>query len=235
MNCTLSLGLFLSLEPISTSSIFQSFGLKLNLRRPVCLIPLLLAPSMTSSVTSRRSFSSVPQGLFGFIFNGPNTWGPVLELCLSLLSPPPALCPRMLLAFFFRRSFHRLIRLSPFRVLQLAPGLTVFGGVATSVSFLRNYFIRSVLESSCWKSASVVMSFYLSDVHFSFDGGFGLGPFVAASENFLNVQLVFLAFFSCLLFLSFFSSSSFSCLLLPLYIQFGSCLGVGFFFFISDM
>ena len=42
---------------------------------------------------------------------------------------------------------------------------------------LRNYSIRSILESSCWKSASVVMFFYLSDVHFSFDGGFGLGSF----------------------------------------------------------
>ena len=54
-------------------------------------------------------------------------------------------------------------------------------GVATSVSFLRNYSVRSVLESACWKSASVFTSFYLTDVQFSFRGGFGLGPFVAAN------------------------------------------------------
>ena len=51
-------------------------------------------------------------------------------------------------------------------------------GLATSVSFLRNY---SILEFACWKSASVVTSFYLTDVQFSIHGGFSLDPFVSAN------------------------------------------------------
>ena len=53
--------------------------------------------------------------------------------------------------------------------------------VATSVSFLGNYCVQGILESACWKSASVFTSFYLSNVQFSFDRSFGLGPFVVAS------------------------------------------------------
>ena len=54
-------------------------------------------------------------------------------------------------------------------------------GMATSVSFLRNFPVKKVLEAACWSSSSVFTSFYLKDIQFSFEGGFGLGPFVAAS------------------------------------------------------
>ena len=53
-------------------------------------------------------------------------------------------------------------------------------GVATSVSFHKNVPVQRVLEAACWKSASVFSSFYLKDVAFSHEEGFGLGPFVAA-------------------------------------------------------
>ena len=54
-------------------------------------------------------------------------------------------------------------------------------GMATSVSFLRNASISKVMEAACWKSSTVFTSFYLKDVQFSFQDGFGLGPFVAAN------------------------------------------------------
>ena len=54
-------------------------------------------------------------------------------------------------------------------------------GMATSVAFSRNCSVKAVMESSCWRSASVFTSFYLKDVQFSYQGGFGLGPFVAAN------------------------------------------------------
>ena len=55
-------------------------------------------------------------------------------------------------------------------------------GVATSVSFLRNYPVGAILEAACWKSASVFSSFYLKDIQFSHEDGFGLGPFIAAAS-----------------------------------------------------
>ena len=39
-----------------------------------------------------------------------------------------------------------------------------------------------VLEAATWKSASVFTSFYLKDVQYTFEDGFGLGPFVAAAS-----------------------------------------------------
>ena len=55
-------------------------------------------------------------------------------------------------------------------------------GMATSIAFNKNCSVKSVMEAACWKSASVFTSFYLRDVQFSYQGGFGLGPFVAANE-----------------------------------------------------
>ena len=55
-------------------------------------------------------------------------------------------------------------------------------GVATSVSFLRNFKLDDVLQAATWSSPSVFTSFYLSDVQFSSSQGYGLGPFVAAGS-----------------------------------------------------
>ena len=55
-------------------------------------------------------------------------------------------------------------------------------GMATSSAFLKNFPVRKVLEAACWRSASVFTSFYLKDVQFSSQEGFGLGPFVAAGS-----------------------------------------------------
>ena len=52
-------------------------------------------------------------------------------------------------------------------------------GVAASVAFACNASLSSLLEAATWGSASVFTSFYLSDVQFSSDQGFSLGPVVA--------------------------------------------------------
>ena len=55
-------------------------------------------------------------------------------------------------------------------------------GMATSASFLRNFKVSSILEAASWKSPLVFTSFYFKEIQFSFPGGFGLGPFVAAGS-----------------------------------------------------
>ena len=55
-------------------------------------------------------------------------------------------------------------------------------GVATSVSFLRNWVVSKVLEAATWKSNSVFASFYLNDVSYVFEGLRSLGPFIAAGQ-----------------------------------------------------
>ena len=55
-------------------------------------------------------------------------------------------------------------------------------GVATSVSFLRNWLISKVLEAATWQSHSVFASFYFRDISYVFQGLRSLGPFVAAGS-----------------------------------------------------
>ena len=55
-------------------------------------------------------------------------------------------------------------------------------GVATSVSFLRNWSISKVLEAATWRSSSVFASFYFRDISYVFQGLRSLGPFVAAGS-----------------------------------------------------
>ena len=55
-------------------------------------------------------------------------------------------------------------------------------GVATSVSFLRNWSISKVLEAATWRSNSVLASFYFRDISYVFQGLRSLGPFVAAGS-----------------------------------------------------
>ena len=55
-------------------------------------------------------------------------------------------------------------------------------GVATSVSFLRNWSISKVLEAANWRSNSVFASFYFRDISYVFQGLQSLGPFVAAGS-----------------------------------------------------
>ena len=55
-------------------------------------------------------------------------------------------------------------------------------GVATSVSFLRNWSISKVLEVTTWRSNSVLASFYFCDISYVFQGLRSLGPFVAAGS-----------------------------------------------------
>ena len=55
-------------------------------------------------------------------------------------------------------------------------------GISTSVNFLRNFSINKVMEAATWRLSTVFTSFYLKDVQFVTDSGFGLGPFVAAAS-----------------------------------------------------
>ena len=55
-------------------------------------------------------------------------------------------------------------------------------GVATSVSFLRNWLISKVLEAATWRSNSVFASFYFRDISYVFQRLQSLGPFVAAGS-----------------------------------------------------
>ena len=55
-------------------------------------------------------------------------------------------------------------------------------GVATLVSFLRNWAVSKVPEAATWRSNSVFASFYLNDVSYVFEGLRSLGPFVAAGQ-----------------------------------------------------
>ena len=55
-------------------------------------------------------------------------------------------------------------------------------GVATSVSFLRNWAVSKVLEAATWKSNSVFASFYINDFSYVFEGLRSLGPFVAVGQ-----------------------------------------------------
>ena len=62
-------------------------------------------------------------------------------------------------------------------------------GVATSVSFLRNWAVSKVLEATTWKFNSVFASFYLNDVSYVCEGLRSLGPFVAAGQVVAPQQL----------------------------------------------
>ena len=55
-------------------------------------------------------------------------------------------------------------------------------GVATSVSFLRNWSISKVLEAATWRSNSVFSSFYFRDISYVFQGLRFLGQFVTAGN-----------------------------------------------------
>ena len=59
-------------------------------------------------------------------------------------------------------------------------------GVATSVSFMRNWLVSRVLKAASWRSNQVFAPFYLRDIAFVFDGFRALGPIVAAG-SFHNV------------------------------------------------
>ena len=61
------------------------------------------------------------------------------------------------------------------------PGAHSIRGMATSSAFLKNSSVKAVMEAAYWKSASVFTSFYLKDVQFEYQGGYGLGPFIAAN------------------------------------------------------
>ena len=55
-------------------------------------------------------------------------------------------------------------------------------GVATSVSFLRNWSISKVLEAATWRLNLVFASFYFRDISYVFQRLRSLGPFVAAGS-----------------------------------------------------
>ena len=54
--------------------------------------------------------------------------------------------------------------------------------MGTSVAFLRNWKVSSILTAATWKSPSVFTSFYLKDIEFQLDEMHSLGPFVAAGQ-----------------------------------------------------
>ena len=55
-------------------------------------------------------------------------------------------------------------------------------GVPTSVNFMKNWSLQSVLEVTCWRLNSIFMSFYVKDVQFMFDSCRSLDPIVAAED-----------------------------------------------------
>ena len=55
-------------------------------------------------------------------------------------------------------------------------------GMATSVSFLRNWAVSKVLEAATWKSKSVFGSFYLNDISYVFEGLRSLGRSVISLQ-----------------------------------------------------
>ena len=72
--------------------------------------------------------------------------------------------------------------------------------MATSVAFLRNVSVASFLETATWHSPTVFTSFYLKALQISYEGGFGLGPFVASGSiiYFCVAFIVSYVFFSFL-------------------------------------
>ena len=86
------------------------------------------------------------------------------------------------ISFFIREVISQAYGSSPDPGPSVRPRAHSVRGMATSSSFLRNHSISSVLAAACWKSPSVFSSFYLKDIQFSHSDGFGLGPFIAASE-----------------------------------------------------
>ena len=61
-----------------------------------------------------------------------------------------------------------------------APRAHSIRGVATSISFLKNFSISKVLEAASWKSNSVFSLFYFKDIQYVLDDCKSLSPFVAA-------------------------------------------------------
>ena len=55
-------------------------------------------------------------------------------------------------------------------------------GVATSVSFMRNWSVSRVLEAATWRLKPVFASFYLRNVAFVFDGFRALSPIIVAGS-----------------------------------------------------
>ena len=128
----------------------------------------------------RRASSCVPCGLSTF------TCGVLVLLllepllCLCLLVPPLVRSQRMRSHIFLREVISeagavRDVVAAPLRAHSVR-------GVATSVSFLRNWSISKVLEAATWRSNSLNASLYFRDILYVFQGLRSLGPFVAAGS-----------------------------------------------------
>ena len=85
------------------------------------------------------------------------------------------------LSFFIREVISQALAASPSPGPSTSTRAHSVRGMATSVAFNKNCSVKAVMEAACWRSASVFTSFYLKDVQCSYQGGFGLGPFVAAN------------------------------------------------------
>ena len=86
------------------------------------------------------------------------------------------------ISFFLREVISQAYESAPDPGPSVRPRAHSIRGISTSASFLRNFSVTKILSAACWKSPSVFTSFYLKDVQFSHEHGFGLGPFVAASS-----------------------------------------------------
>lgn len=86
------------------------------------------------------------------------------------------------LSFFLRKVISSAPGSGVDRGPSVRPRAHSIRGVATSVNFLKNFSVVKVMEAATWRSPSVFTSFYLKDVQFSHENGFGLGPFVAAAS-----------------------------------------------------
>ena len=58
------------------------------------------------------------------------------------------------------------------------------GGVSISFAFHKNWSVKQVLKAArpTWRSNTVIASYYLKDIAFSWESYFSLGPFVTAGQ-----------------------------------------------------
>ena len=186
-------------RPCSSSPSLRHVGL-LNYRPSLCLFLFLEFQAKTESEANRLPHSFAVHSLDNFVGDMEEELllCPVRALRIYLqrterlvlhprtlfVSPRSSSCSlsKNAISFFLREVISQAYSSVSLPGPLTGPRAHSIWDVATFVSFLRNYSVRSVFESSCWKSASVFTSFYFTDVQFSFHGGFGLGPFVAANE-----------------------------------------------------
>ena len=148
-------------------------------------LPVLVGCYLLLSAILWGCFFFVLFGPFGSILTAPLISPLVLAPYLFLPVILHSLYPSMLSVSFFGRLSLRPLLLPPLPLCLWAPlllcGSTAFG-VLLPLPFFSVLFDPECLRVLLWESSSIFTSFYLSNVQFFCDSGFGVGPFVAASS-----------------------------------------------------